>query len=83
MIYITVKQSPLCHQMTLEEFLFGNAPRSTYYNPNETNTRTYAKENLSEVFLRRTNVDRLIRKLDEFNTMFSSLREKEKALLLW
>ena len=78
MIYITVKQSPLCHQMTLEEFLFGNAPRSTYYNPNETNTRTYAKENLSEVFLRRTNVDRLIRKLDEFNTMFSSLREKER-----
>lgn len=78
MIYITVKQSPMCHQMTLEEFLFGNAPRSTYYNPNETNTRTYAKENLSEVFLRRTNVDMLIRKLNKFNTMFSSLREKER-----
>lgn len=78
MYYITVKQSPLHHQMTLEEFLFGTASAQDFCTPNETNTRTYAKEEISNVFLNRISVDRLIRKLAEYNAMFAPLMEQER-----
>ena len=79
MYYITVKQSPLHHQMSLEEFLFGSKIKiSDFCNPNETNTRTYAKENISELFLGKVNIRKLIAKLDEFNRVYAPLFEKDR-----
>ena len=78
MFYITVKQSPMYHQMSLEEFLFGTDNTPRILNPNMTNTRTYEVEEVSDVFLRRINVDALIRKLEKFVEVTSDLREKER-----
>ena len=60
MYYITVKQPPSYHQMTLEEFLFGGNTQTRLINENLTNTRTYEVENISERFLQLVNVDKLI-----------------------
>ena len=78
MIYITVKQSPRYHQMTLEEFLFGTGDTPTIITSNETNTKTYVRETLSESFLKLANPDRLVRKLQEFNATFARVHEKER-----
>lgn len=78
MIYITVKQSPRFHQMTLEEFLFGAGNVPTMISSNETNTKTYVRETLSENFLRMADPDRLVRKLRDFNAMFAGLRAKDR-----
>ena len=76
MYYITVKQSPMYHQMTLEEFLFGKDPPSMAANPNMTNTRTYEVEEVSEYMRRklRVNPDLLIVKLAVFNQRHEELR---------
>ena len=41
MVYITVKQPPMFHQMTLEELLFQDYKGPMVINANESNTRTY------------------------------------------
>ncbi len=80
MVYITVKQSPQYHQMSLEELLFGTPDNSTYQmiTPNLTNTRTYAVDVVSERFTNRIDVDRLIAKLEEFNTDTQELRDRSR-----
>lgn len=79
MVYITVKQSPRYEQMTLEELLFGKqateSKEQDYYNPNLTNTRTYAVETVSERFLSNINVSNLIAKLVKFNKDTENLRK--------
>lgn len=75
MYYITVKQPPMYHQMTLEEFLFNTKVQSQIVNPNMTNTRTYEVETVSNRFLETINVGRLITKLVQFNDSVESLRE--------
>lgn len=78
MYYITVKQPPSYHQMTLEEFLFGGNTQTRLINKNLTNTRTYEVENISERFLQLVNVDKLIEKLIWFNERTDYLREKPR-----
>ena len=76
MVYITVKQSPRYHQMTLEEFLFQTETPDTLLNANENNTRTYEVEEVSEYMYRkfRFDIPHLIGKLREFNNSTESLR---------
>lgn len=74
MFYITVKQHPTYHQMTLEEFLFNTEVKSQMINPNMTNTRTYEVENVSDRFLETVNIGRLITKLVQFNDSTENLR---------
>ncbi len=81
MVYITVKQSPAYHQMTLEEFLFQEHPKSTLLNANTVNTRTYAVERVNEHFLRSFDIDALIRKLNRYNQSTAELREKDRRSL--
>lgn len=81
MFYITVKQSPMYHQMSLEEFLFGTDDTPRIINPNMTNTRTYEVETISDHFLRMTNVQRLVRKLHEFNVQNAELRMRDRHTL--
>lgn len=81
MIYITVMQSPIYHQMTLEEFLFQNFQAQTILNTNVSNTRTYAYETVSEHFTSRIDTDALIRKLVRFNDQTEALRAQERSTL--
>lgn len=75
MIYITVRQSPRYHQMTLEEFLFEAETQPVILNDNTTNTRTYEVQSLSPRFLSKLHLRHLIGKLTAFNQETISLRE--------
>lgn len=75
MIYITVRQSPMYHQMTLEEFLFETETQPSLMNDNTTNTRTYEVESLSRHFLSKLHLNNLIGKLTTFNQETANLRE--------
>lgn len=81
MVYITVMQSPIYHQITLEEFLFQNFQAPTILNTNVSNTRTYAYETVSEHFTSRIDTDALIRKLVRFNEQTEALRTQERSTL--
>ena len=81
MIYITVRQSPIYHQMTLEEFLFQNFNGPSIINANMTNTRTYEFEAASEHFTKNIDVDSLIGKLVQFNKSTEGLRAQERISL--
>lgn len=81
MVYITVMQSPIYHQMTLEEFLFQNFQAPTILNTNVSNTRTYAYETVSEHFTSRIDTDALIRKLVRFNEQTEALRTQKRSTL--
>lgn len=81
MVYITVMQSPIYHQMTLEEFIFQNFQAQTILNTNVSNTRTYAYETVSEHFTSRIDTDALIRKLVRFNDQTEALRAQERSTL--
>ena len=81
MVYITVMQSPIYHQMTLEEFLFQSFQAPTILNTNVSNTRTYAYETVSEHFTSRIDTDALIRKLVRFNEQTEALRAQERSTL--
>ena len=76
MTYITVRQSPMYHQMTLEEFLFQDEARDVLLNDNTTNTRTYEVPFLTEYMERKFRFDirHLVEKLREFNDATASLR---------
>ena len=74
MFYVTVPQSPAYHQMTLEEFLFGNDSRVPLYVSNETNTRTYETEYIGEKFQSLVDIDNIINKLKIFNQQTEPLR---------
>lgn len=78
MFYVTVKQAPIYHQMTLEEYLFPQNRKSPVVNANITNTRTYAVEQIGEKFMRFNDFDAMIEKLAAFNASVASLRLKDR-----
>ena len=75
MVYVTVKQPPRYHQMSLEEFLFSDVESSVIVNPNLTNTRTYTVEEPSERLMSRISVRKMIGSLIRFNDSAKELRE--------
>ena len=81
MVYITVKQPPMYHQMTLEEFLFETETKPQIINPNMTNTRTYEVERVGDKYLEKLNVAGLITKLAQFNESTEKLRNKPRKTL--
>ena len=85
MIYITVKQPPMYHQMSLEEFLFQTETRPAVINENLTNTRTYEVERVSQRFIQKFgfNIERLIQKLEAFNAQTEELRQKPRHELYY
>lgn len=81
-IYVVTKQSPHFHQMSLDEFLFGENPNlRTIINPNETNTRTWEVDRVSDTFRTIADVPVIIRKLAEFNRKTAALHEVERHTL--
>lgn len=81
MIYITVRQSPVYRQMTLEEYLFQNYQGTTVVNNNVSNTKTYEFERASEHFTRHLDVTQLVLKLEQFNQSVANLRQQERGSL--
>lgn len=82
MIYITVKLPKIYHQMTFEEFLssFDTAEYefNSYVRNNDlTSTRTYEVDHISDNFLKRVNVTKLITKLSAFNAQYKHLHDVE------
>lgn len=81
MVYITVKMSPIYHQMTLEEFLFQSYQGNAIVNSNLTNTRTYEFEQASEHFTSKISTESLIHKLAAYNQSVADLRNRERRSL--
>lgn len=80
MVYITVKQAPIYHQMTLEEFLFGSSiPMRESLN--NANTRTYERNVVSNRLFQKMDIDALIDKLRKFNEDTAPLREVPRHTL--
>ena len=80
MIYITVKQPPKYHQLTLEELLF-DTYRGNYEFRNTNNTRTYERESVSSLFGRGVDAWSLIQDLQKFNSDIEGLRQVERSSL--
>ena len=71
--YLTVKMSPRVRQMTLEEFLFEQNIKPIYYNAKETNTRTFAFQEIPQKYQLGFNIQALIREFECFNRRYSDL----------
>ena len=78
MVYITVRQPPMFHQMTLEELLFQDYKGPKLINTSDSNTRTYEFEYASEHFTSRIDVSSLITKLTQYNQSTEELRGKKR-----
>ncbi len=81
MTYITIKQPPKYHQMTLEEFLFEAEIKPQIISPNITNTRTYEVKNINSKRPYGLNIGELIIKLIQFNKSTEELRNKPRKSL--
>lgn len=81
MIYITVKQPPHYHQMTLEEFLFETESKPRIINHNLTNTRTYVTNYPNDKLMDKTDVPGLISALVKYNELTADIRERQRETL--
>lgn len=81
MVYITIKQSPMYHQMTLDEILFGIETKSRLITSNTTNTRTYEADTVSDRYLDKLDITGLICKLAQFNESTKELRSRPRKSL--
>lgn len=83
MVYVTVRQSPMYKQMTLEDFLFNSVSGNSLINNNVGNTRTYCFEELPLRLSTAVRKQRLIKRLKEFNTETEPLRECDRRKLYY
>lgn len=78
MVYVTVKQSPMFRQMTIEELLFGTSG-DALLNANTSNTRTERYKELPIRISGLVDTDKLISKLEAFNAETGSLRAGNRS----
>lgn len=83
MIYITVRQSPIYRQMSLDELLFEDVAKSAVVTNNVGNTRTYRVDRVPDRLLQSLNCGKLIRRLKEFNDSVEHLRKKKREDLYY
>lgn len=86
MEYITVFQSPMYHQMSLEEYLFSEPFYRGGYGQiggNETNTRTYKRDYVNYNFYDKLHVSipHLVQTLQTFNNLYQELAEADRLSL--
>lgn len=77
MPFVTLKQSPAYHQMTLDELLFGAPVQNLVINFNEANTRTFLTASPAQKLLDYAKPWELVGKLEAFNTATAPLRAVE------
>lgn len=73
-VYVVVKQPVRYRQMTIEEFLFGDNPKSRAINTNDTNTRVVKYTNIPQKIRDMADVTKLIQTLSEFNKLTEEIR---------
>lgn len=78
MPYITLKQSPIYHQISLDDILGGKVDVRDYITPNYTNTRTFFVERVNAKFLEKFNIEEMINILVAFNLRYAKLIEADK-----
>ena len=83
MYYVTVKQSPIYHQITLDEFLFGDRSKTHVSNIKQTCTRTHAFETIPDKYLSSVNALRMINVLKKFTERHSDLYEADRHSLYY
>lgn len=83
MPYITVKQSPMYKQMSLEDFLFGSFNESPSITMNIGNTRTVFMDTVPERIAKSISTRRLIRRLAQFNKDTEELRRVDRERLYY
>lgn len=83
MLYITLAQSPMYRQMTIEELLFEIYSKPQIVNSSLSSTRTYEVEHISDTFLKRFDITKLITTLSEFNSSTEKLRARPRAELYY
>lgn len=77
MYYVTVMQSPMYHQITLDEFLFGDKKQCSMISSNTANTRTYSMERISDKLYMKTDVIKMLSMIKNFNNAYAYLRDVE------
>ena len=83
MVYVTVKQSPMYKQMSLEDFLFNSVSETTLINKNTGNTRTYKFDETPARLASVVNKQYLIKQLVDFNASTEHLRERDRKKLYY
>ena len=83
MYYVTVKQPPVYHQMSLEDYLFGTETKQISARGDCTTTRTYEYQTLSGRVLRFADTDKLIGVLMKFNDETKHLRQVPRKNLYY
>lgn len=81
MVYVTVRQSPMYKNMTIEEFLFDNITNSALISKNTSNTKTYRFDVLPDRLSGKVNKRYLINLLKKFNANTEELRGRERSKL--
>lgn len=81
MYYITVREPPKYHQMTLDELYFSEDPVIRPPLLNLTNTHTYEFRYIGWKFRNRVDVNAMIDRLERFNEWTAPLRERERSSL--
>lgn len=81
MIYITVKGSPRYHQITFDEYLFGDRDLKSLTAPNDTGTVTYEREQVSWRFAQHFDWNVFTDALKHFLYETESLRRVERNSL--
>lgn len=83
MPYVTIKQSPQYHQMSLEEYLFSPGAANRMITDNKANTRTYYVDYVNTEIIKRAKIDDAIRHLALFNAQTDTLRNRERHELYY
>lgn len=81
MPYVTIQQSPIYYQLSLDDILAGAVDVSKMIVPNVTNTRTHYREHLNEKFLDKFNFNAMIYALEQFNSQCANLFEVDRRTL--
>lgn len=81
MPYLTVCQSPIHYQISLEDILMGEVDVSKLIVPNVTNTRTTFVRHFREEFLSQYNIPAMVSQLKQFNARHSHLFDVERDSL--
>lgn len=83
MVYVTVRQSPRYHQISLEELLFGEYKKPVN-RKRITGTRTYRYDGpVGEKFARSVDPVKLVQILQKFNESTEALRRKKRRSLYY
>lgn len=81
MPYITVKQSPIFHQISFDDIISGEVNLADLAVPNETNTRTYFVHTVNPKFVAKFDIYGMVQTLEKFCEVHADLYEANRSEL--